>query len=101
MATFELARYQIDPSNAEKLEIQWPLAVKAISYEFPGLIQANLVRLDDTTWIDIWHWESHEAAVKAAEGAPKIPAAAEMFSLISGPPTLEHGQIVKHQQVQA
>ncbi|MEM9447087.1 MAG: hypothetical protein AAGA75_00960 [Cyanobacteria bacterium P01_E01_bin.6] len=99
MATFELARFTVKADDVDLLLKRWPAAVEAIGSACPGLIEANLVRLDETTWIDIWRWETHELAVSAAQEAPSIPAAAEMFSLISGPPTMEHGEVVMHKQV--
>lgn len=95
MATFELARYRIDPTNADELARRWRAAVVAIRDRFPGLIEANLARLDDDTFMDVWRWESHETAVGAAQEAPDVPEAAALFSLIVGPPTMEHGEIVE------
>jgi hypothetical protein len=62
---------------------------------FPGLIEANLTRIDDATWMDVWRWETHEAAVAAARGAPEVPEAAAMFSLITEPLSMEHGDIIE------
>lgn len=94
MATFELARYRIDPADADELTRRWRSAVAAIRARFPGLLEANLARLDDDTFVDVWRWESRETAVAAAQQAPDVPEAAALFSLIVGPPTMEHGEIV-------
>ena len=96
MATFELARYTIDPARADELVDRWQEAVAAIRSRFPGLVEANLVRIDDATWMDIWRWETHREALAAAEAAPHIPEAAAMFELIVAPPSMEHGDIVVH-----
>ena len=34
--------------------------------------------------MDVWRWESGEATLAAAEGAPNVPEAAAMFSLTIG-----------------
>ncbi len=96
MATFELARYTIDPSRTDELVERWHQAVAAIRARFPGLLEANLVRIDDGTWMDVWRWETHEEALAAAEAAPSVPEAARLFELITTPPSMEHGDIVAH-----
>lgn len=78
---------------------KWSDAVNAISNAFPGLIEANLVRLDESTWMDLWRWESHELAANAAVGAPSIQAAADMFSLILELPSIEHGEVVLRRKI--
>jgi heme-degrading monooxygenase HmoA len=95
MATFEFARFKIDPTQADQLVERWRAAVAAIRTRFPGLIEANLARIDDTTFVDVWRWETHEAAMAAAQGAPDTPEAASMFSLIAEPPLMEHGDIIE------
>lgn len=96
MATMELARYRIDPSRAQELEARWQPAVTAIRDRFPGLIAARLIRLDESTFVDAWEWETLEAALTAAEGALSVPEAAALFELIVEPPTMEHGEILRH-----
>ncbi len=96
MTTFEIARYRIDPDRADELVDRWYAAVDAIRARYPGLIEANLVRIDDATWMDLWRWATHEEAVAAAGAAPSIPQAAAMFELIVAPPAMEHGDIVAH-----
>lgn len=96
MATMELARYRIDPATVDELQQRWQAAVAAIRARFPGLVSANLTRLDDATFMDVWHWESRDAALAAADGAPAVPEAAALFSLIAEPPTMEHGEIIQH-----
>lgn len=95
MSTFELARYRIDPTKAAELTRRWHAVVAGIRGRFPGLIEANLTRLDEATFLDIWRWETREAALAAAEGAHTVPEAAAMFALIVGPPTMEHADIVE------
>ena len=95
MAAFELARYRVEPENTEELLQRWEAAVDAVRRSFPGLVDANLARLDEQTWIDVWRWESTEAARAAAEGAPSVPEAAAMFSLIAEPLAMDHAEILK------
>jgi hypothetical protein len=50
---------------------------------YPGLIDARLLRVDDTTWLDLWRWESMARAEAAIAGAHDIPGATAAFELTS------------------
>ena len=47
---------------------------------FPGLIDVQLAKIDDQTWIDVWRWDSLANAQAAAQG-PTIAEAGAAFSL--------------------
>jgi hypothetical protein len=94
VAVFELARFKVDPENASRILASRDDMVAAVRSHFPGLIEANLARLDETTWIDVWKWQSLEHAKAAAEGAPSLPEAAAMFALITEVESMEHADIV-------
>lgn len=94
MAVFELARYRVDPTNEADLGPRWQAAVAAMRAAFPELREASLARLPDGTWIDVWRWDSGEAAQRAAGEAPTIPAAAALFGLIDEVVAMEHASIV-------
>lgn len=94
MAVLELARFKVDPDHAAQMLESRDAMVAAMRAKFPGLIEARLARLDDATWIDVWKWESLKQAKEAAEGAPDVPEAAAMFSLIANVESMEHAEIV-------
>ncbi len=94
MTAFELTRYRIDPTQVKELIRLWPIAVETIRARCPGLVEAVLVQLGDATFMDVWRWESHVAALAAAATAPSIPEAAAMFALIVEPPAMEHGALI-------
>ena len=94
MAVFELARFKVEPDKASDMLASRDEMVDAIRARFPGLIEAQLARLDDVTWIDVWKWESLEQAEAAAAGAPEVPQAGAMFSFISKVESLEHAEII-------
>ena len=93
MAVYELARFRVDPPDVPTMLSSRDSMVDAIRTRYPGLIQASLARLDDETWIDVWRWESLEKAHAASEGAPELPEAAAMFSLIKEVVSMEHAEI--------
>lgn len=94
MAVFELARFKVEPDKASDMLASRDEMVDAIRARFPGLIEAQLARLDDVTWIDVWKWESLEQAEAAAAGAREVPQAGAMFSFISEVESLEHAEII-------
>ena len=94
MGAFELARYRVEKGSEDELLARWPAAVEAIRSRFPGLVQARLGSLGEGVWVDVWEWESVEAARRAAEGAPSVPEAAAMFEVIAEPLAMEHADIV-------
>jgi hypothetical protein len=94
MATLELARFKVEPENIGRMLQSRDAMVEAIRARFAGLIEARLARLDDTTWIDVWKWESLEQAKAAADGASAVPEAGAMFSLISEVESMEHAEIL-------
>src|SRR5687767_772515 len=96
MEAFELARFRVDPSKVDRLRSAWRHAVDAIRARFPGLLEANLARLDERTWLDVWRWESAEAARAAAKGAHEVPGAAAYFELIDEFVAMEHADIERH-----
>lgn len=95
MHALELARYHVDIDKAEQLRSRWPAAVAAVRARFPGLIDASLARLDERTWIDVWRWETLEAATAAAAGAGDLPEVAAMFALIDEVVAMEHAEVVE------
>jgi hypothetical protein len=94
MAVFELARFKVEPDNADALLATRDEMIVAMRSRFPQLIQAKLARLDDRTWIDVWEWQDLTSAKQAAETAPSIPEAAKIFSLIVEVESMEHAEII-------
>lgn len=93
MPVFELARFTVDPSNADQLLRKRGPMVEAMRTRFPGLIHADLARIDERTWIDVWKWQSRDEAEAAAAQAPSVPEAADMFALIQDVVSMEHAEI--------
>lgn len=93
MEAFELARFRVDPNKTEQLRSSWQVAVDSIRSRFPGLLEANLARLDENTWLDIWRWESADTAKAAAEGAHAVPGAAAYFAVIDEFVAMDHAEI--------
>jgi hypothetical protein len=74
-------RVTVEPEAASELLDRRRVLIDEVRSRFGGLVDARLVRLDERTWVDVWHWESAAAAEAAA--AARLPAAAHAFALAS------------------
>jgi hypothetical protein len=81
MAVLRLDQFTIDPADTGELLTRHGALVAAAIDAFPGLIEVQLAKVDDQTWIDVWRWDSLASAQAAVAGAPAIPEAAAAFSL--------------------
>lgn len=93
MAVIRYTRFTADPSDIDRLLTRRAELIAAVRATFPGLTEARLARLDDTTWVDAWRWESAAALQAATEGAPGIPEAGAAFALTADP-AAEQAEIV-------
>ena len=81
MSVITITRFAIDPANADALQVRHASLVAAIRFTAPGLTTTQLAKLDDTTWLAVWHWDSPESLEHARAVAPNLPEAAEAFAL--------------------
>lgn len=81
MTVARFARFHTEPAAAEEMIAKRGALIAAIRKRFPGLIETRLGRLDERTWIDVWHWESLEHLQRALEGGPTISEAPAVFAL--------------------
>jgi hypothetical protein len=75
MAALRLARYTIDPADAEEVLAERNALVAAIRDAVSGRIQARLAKVDDQTWTDVWRWDSPTSAQTAIADASAVPEA--------------------------
>lgn len=94
MEALEIARFRVSPEREVEMQEKRETAVEALRRECPGLVSAQLARLDDRTWLDLFVWTSREAAEAAAARAPEIPEAAAYFATLAEVLTMEHADLV-------
>ena len=80
-----------DGAEADMLALR-PAMIKAVRDRCPGMLDAQLVHLDDDTWLDIVTWDSREAAERASAQFPAIPEAGAMASLLEEIMSFWHGE---------
>ncbi len=69
-----------------------PAMINAVRDRCPGMLDAQLVHLDDGTWLDIVTWDSREAVRRAAGEFPTIPEAGAMAGLLEEIVSFWHGE---------
>jgi hypothetical protein len=93
MTVLRLDRFTIDPPGTGELLSRHAALAAAVKDAFPGLLGAELAKIDDQTWIDVWRWHSLASAPAAIASAPAIPRAGAAFSLTKGI-TVEYAEVL-------
>lgn len=94
MTVARFARFQTEPAAVDEMITKRAALIDAIRQRFPGLVETRLGRLDERTWIDVWHWESDAHLQRALEGGPTIAEGPAVFALTQNL-TTEDAEIVE------
>ncbi|MER7617743.1 antibiotic biosynthesis monooxygenase [Nonomuraea wenchangensis] len=81
MSVVTVTRFQADPADAEELRARHAALVSATRAAFPGLTEARLGRIDDSTWVGVWRWDSAVSLQAARQAVPGDATAAAAFAL--------------------
>jgi heme-degrading monooxygenase HmoA len=83
-----------DGADGEMLSRR-PALEDGVREKLPGLLDIQLLRLDDGTYIDLLRWESREAADAATEKFANVPEAGEIHDFLGGGDLAHHrGEVV-------
>ena len=93
MTVLRLDHFTIDPADTGEMLTRHAALVATAKDAFPGLIEVQLAKVDDQTWIDVWHWDTLANAQAAATQGPTIPEAGAAFSLTKSL-AVEYAQVV-------
>ncbi|MCP2321484.1 Antibiotic biosynthesis monooxygenase [Nocardia amikacinitolerans] len=93
MAVMEMARFTVDPSDAEAMLAARPAMLTALRERFDGLVSLRLVRLDEHTWMDVVQWQDRAAADAAAAGIAAVPECVAAFAFIKEMVSMEHATV--------
>ena len=58
MTALRLVQFTIDPADTEEMLTRHAALVATAKDAFPGLIDVQLAKVDDRTWIDVWRWDT-------------------------------------------
>jgi hypothetical protein len=80
--------------QAQRLLELREVALPELRRRCPGLLRAELVRLDATTWLDLLVWRDVSSAEDAAAQFGGIAELVEMHELVGRPTRHERGEVV-------
>ncbi len=80
MEIVNVMRFRISPDQEQEMHARRATLLAAVHGQTDGLIRTILTRVDEETWMDLWHWGS-EAALRSTQQA-QLPAAKEAFALV-------------------
>jgi hypothetical protein len=92
-ATVQIFRAKIDPANVAKLLTVRPEAIAQAQAICPVLLRAELIRLDEDTWLDILTWSEPDGADQLMRHAADLPLLAEMHALVGEVLAFETGEL--------
>lgn len=89
----QVFRASVDPNNVtELLEVRGP-AIAAAQAVCPALRRAELVRLDEGTWLDILVWDAPNGEELLMKHAAALPLVGRMHGLISEVQSVDAGEL--------
>ena len=94
MPLIEIYRAKIDPADVERLLEIRADAVAEFQQEVPELLRAELVRLEDDTWLDIVLWSEPVGDERVEQACTVAPKSAEMHSIITNVLGHDRGELV-------
>jgi len=80
MEIVNVVRFKITPDQEQEMHTRRETLLTAVRSRTDGLRHTILTRVDDTTWMDLWHWDSEES-LKATQEA-QLPEAKQAFALV-------------------
>lgn len=85
MEIVNIVRFRVRREDAEEMVARRDALVDAARQAAPGLRRAVLSKVDEESWVDVWHWDSEES-LKAAQVvvAPIAQAAFELVTEYEG-----------------
>ncbi len=89
----QVYRAKVDPANVARLLEVRPQAIAQAQAACPMLVRAELIRLDEQTWLDILTWSEPGAADKLMAVAGDLPLLGEMHALIGEVLAVDTGEL--------
>ena len=94
----QVFRAKVDPANVTRLLEIRPKAIAQAQEACPVLLRADLVRLDEETWLDILTWSEPNGAEQLMAVAAELPLLGEMHGLIGEVLTVDNGDLAHSTQ---
>jgi hypothetical protein len=94
MGTYlQVFRATVAPEDVARLLVIRPAAIAQARAACPELLRAELVRLDERTWLDVLTWSVPDGERRLMDAAGPLDALHEMHGLIGEVLSVEHGRV--------
>jgi hypothetical protein len=87
-------RARVDDTNVERLLELRPAAIAEAQRLCPDLLAADLVRLEDGTWLDVLRWSHADGEERLMQHAEQFDAVEKMHALLADAEQVGRGEIV-------
>jgi hypothetical protein len=85
---------RVAEESVERLLELRPAAIAEAQRLCPHLLAADLVRLDDGTWLDVLRWRSADGEERLMQHAGRFDAVSKMHALLEDAEQVGRGEIV-------
>jgi hypothetical protein len=90
--TYEITTFTVSPENSEAMLASRPALERVLGSEIDGFRSIRLLRVDESTWIDLVEWDTPEHAKAAMEVVMQRPEAEAMFATIDEVVSMVHAE---------
>jgi heme-degrading monooxygenase HmoA len=91
MTTVELTRFKVPADRADELLQARPAMLADFRTDREGFLDAQLIRVDDETWLDIVWWRSSGDFAASREKGANLPGIKAFFEPITELVSAEEG----------
>lgn len=88
-------RTRVPDGNVEPLLAIRPAAIAEAQRLCPDLVAADLVRLDDGTWLDVLRWSTPDGEERLMAHADQFDAVTKMHALLEDAEQVGRGQVLE------
>jgi|ERR1700733_6064 hypothetical protein len=82
MSPVRTHHYAVAEADFEEFTARRATLITAIRAAHPGLTETRLIRQQDGTYTDAWHWDSLDQMISAAADLVNFPQAGAAMSLV-------------------
>ena len=93
MTYLQIWHAHVRPEDVEQLLAQWPAGMAEAQRLCPDLVRADLVRLEDGTWLDVLTWSCPDGEERLMRHADRFDAVNKMHGLLEDASQVGRGEI--------
>lgn len=89
----QVFKSRVRPDNVERLLAVRGPAIEEAQAACPELLAAQLVRVDEETWLDILTWKAADSGDRLMARAAELPLLQEMHGLVEEVVAVDGGEV--------